>query len=226
MIDMVFRNDDEIKNNYLFVEKNGNVFLGEANVPVKGENRVLWGKASPLYDSDVNVVGAIQSIRDVTDRKRAEKALKKREKELEVKSRNLEELNIALNVLLKQREMDKDELEQRTLSNVKFLILPYIEKLKKSSLETKDEAYINIVEANLKDIVSPFSQKLSTKYITFTPKELQVANLIKEGKTTKEIAELLNTSPGTIDFHRNNIRTKLNLKNRRANLKSYLLTLA
>jgi PAS domain S-box-containing protein len=169
---------------------------------------------------------SVVSILDVTDRKRSEKALKKREKELEIKSRNLEELNTALNVLLKQREMDKDELEERTLSNVKHLIIPYIEKLKKSSLDAKDDAYIDIIESNLKDIVSPFSQKLSSKYITFTPRELQVANLIKEGRTTKEIAELLNTSPGTIDFHRNNIRNKLNLKNRRANLKSYLLTLA
>jgi len=225
MVDMIFRYDDEIKSKYLFVEKDGDVFLAEANVPVKGETRVLWGKASPLYDSKGNVVGAIQSIRDVTDRKRTEKALKKREKELEIKSRNLEELNTALNVLLKQREMDKDELEERTLSNVKHLILPYIEKLKKISLDAKEEAYIGIIESNLKDIVSPFSQKLSSKYITFTPRELQVANLIKEGRTTKEIAELLNTSPGTIDFHRNNIRNKLNLKNRRANLKSYLLTL-
>lgn len=225
MVDMVFKYDENIKSKYLFVEKDGDVFLSEANVPIKGENRILWGKASPLYDSNGNVVGAIQSIRDVTDRKRAEKSLKKREKELEIKSRSLEELNTALNVLLKQREMDKDELEERTLSNVKHLVLPYIEKLKNISLDAKEEAYIGIIESNLKDIVSPFTQKLSSKYITFTPRELQVANLIKEGRTTKEIAELLNTSPGTIDFHRNNIRNKLKLKNRRANLKSYLLTL-
>jgi PAS domain S-box-containing protein len=168
---------------------------------------------------------SVASILDITERKRSERALKKREKELEVKSRNLEELNTALKVLLKQREVDKEELAERTLSNVKHLVLPYIEKLKKGSLEAKDEAYIGIVESNLKEIVSPFSQRLSSKFMTLTPKELQVAYLIKEGRTTKEIAELLNASPGTIDFHRNNIRNKLNLKNKRANLRSYLLTL-
>jgi DNA-binding CsgD family transcriptional regulator len=105
-------------------------------------------------------------------------------------------------------------------------VLPYIEKLKKSNLDAKDEAYVGIVESNLKDIVSSFSQRLSSQYMTFTPKELQVANLIKEGQTTKDIAELLNTSPGTVDFHRHNIRKKLNLKNKRANLRSYLLTLS
>lgn len=168
---------------------------------------------------------SVASILDITERKRSERALKKREKELEVKTRNLEELNTALKVLLKQREEDKEEIAERTLSNVKHLVLPYIEKLKKGSLEAKDEAYIGIVESNLKEIVSPFSQRLSSKFMTLTPKELQVANLIKEGRTTKEIAELLNASPGTIDFHRLNIRNKLNLKNKRANLRSYLLTL-
>lgn len=226
MIDMVFKFDEEIEKQYLFVRKEGDVHLAEGNVSLKGEMRVLSAKASPLYDSKGNIVGAIESIRDITERRQAEKALKKREMELEVKSRNLEELNTALKVLLKQRETDKDELEERTMTNVKHLVLPYIEKLKKSNLETKDTAYISIVESNLKDIISPFSHKLSSKYMTFTPKELQVANLIKEGKTTKDIAELLNASPGTIDFHRNNIRKKLNLKNRRANLRSYLLTLS
>jgi PAS domain S-box-containing protein len=226
LIDMVFRFDEEIEKQYIFVRQEGDVHLAEGNVSLKGEKRVLSAKASPLYDSRGNIVGAIESIRDITERRLAEKALKKREMELEVKSRNLEELNTALKVLLKQRETDKDELEERTMTNVKHLVLPYIEKLKKSSSETKDTAYISIIESNLKDIISPFSHRLSSKYMTFTPKELQVANLIKEGKTTKDIAELLNASPGTIDFHRNNIRKKLNLKNRRANLRSYLLTLS
>ena len=226
LIDLIFKDDQEIEKRYDYLQKEADVILGEADVPLKGGSRTLWGKARPLYDSKGSIVGAIQSIRDITERRRAEKALIKREKELEVKTRNLEELNTALKVLLKQREVDKDELEERTLSNVKHLILPYIDKLKKGSLEARDEAYIGIVESNLKDIVSPFSQRLSSKYMTFTPKELQVANLIKEGRTTKEIAELLNASPGTIDFHRNNIRNKLNLKNKRANLRSYLLTIA
>ncbi|HYA15374.1 MAG TPA: PAS domain S-box protein, partial [Syntrophales bacterium] len=226
LIDLIFKADEEVEKKYVYLQKEEDVILGEADVSLKGGNRTLWGKARPLYDSKGCIAGAIQSIRDITERRRAEKALKKRERELEVKSRNLEELNTALKVLLKQRETDKDELEERTLTNVKHLLLPYIEKLKKSHLETKDAAYISIIESNLKDIISPFSHRLSSKYMTFTPKELQVANLIKEGKTTKDISELLNASPGTIDFHRNNIRRKLNLKNKRANLRSYLMTLS
>jgi PAS domain S-box-containing protein len=182
--------------------------------------------SSPIRDKGGRIIAAIEMVEDITERRKAKKDLEKREKELRVKTRNLEELNTALKVLLKQREVDKGELVERTLSNVKHLVLPYIEKLKKGNLEAKNEAYIGIIESNLKEIVSPFSQRLSSKYTTFTPRELQVANLIKEGRTTKEIAELFNASPGTVDFHRHNIRNKLNLKNKRANLRSYLLTLS
>jgi PAS domain S-box-containing protein len=189
------------------------------------DERYFLRTFSPVKDQEGKASVAVTVVsKDITDRRQAEEILKRRERELEVKSRNLEELNTALKVLLKQREKDREELEERTLSNIKHLVMPYIEKLKNISLETKDVAYVNIVESNLRDIVSPFSQRLSSKYANFTPKELQVANLIKEGKTTKEIAELLNASTGTVDFHRNNIRNKLNLKNKRVNLRSYLLT--
>lgn len=224
LIDLVFISSEEIEKKYHFVKKEGNVLLAEADVPVKGVPHALWGKASPLYDSRGNVVGAIESIRDITVRKRAEEALKKREKDLKTKSNNLEELNTALKVLLRQREQDKDEIEAKVLANFKQLAMPYIERLKKSRLDAKEADYVNILESNLINIISPFSNKLSSKYLNLTPKEIQVANLIKEGKTSKEIAELLNVSPGTVEFHRENIRVKLKLKNKKDNLRSYLLT--
>jgi PAS domain S-box-containing protein len=169
---------------------------------------------------------SITVLNDITARKRAEEALKKRDRELEVKSRTLTEMNAALKILLKQREKDKDEVEANVLSHVKQLVMPYMEKLKKCRIGAKEKGYVSILESTMKEIVSPFSNKLSSKYLNLTPKEIEIANLIKEGKTTKEIGELSNVSPGTVAFHRNNIRIKLNLKNKKDNLRSYLLTLS
>ncbi|TET85019.1 MAG: PAS domain S-box protein [Desulfobacteraceae bacterium] len=162
---------------------------------------------------------------EIAERKRVEKELKERGKELEGKTRNLEEVNTALRVLLKSREEDKAELEEKVLFNVRELVAPYLEKLKKSGLDDKQKGYTNILESNLNDITSPFSQRLSSWYLKLTPTEIQVANLIKYGKSTKEIAEFLNLSSQTIEFHRKNIREKIGIKNKRANLRTHLLSM-
>lgn len=161
----------------------------------------------------------------IKERQQAEKALKKRKKELEFKTKNLEDANIALKVLLKRRDEDKAELEDKILLNIKELVTPYIEKLKKAGLDEKQKTYLSILESNLNDIVSPFSRKLSSMFLDFTPTEIQVANLLQQGKTNKEIGELFHCAPRTIAFHRDNIRKKLGLKNKKANLKTYLLSL-
>lgn len=165
-------------------------------------------------------------VRDITERKKTEESLKRREEELQVESNRLEEANTALKVLLKHREDDKKEMEEKFLSNIKELVFPYVEKLKKGRLDSSQVAYLEIIEANMNDIVSPFLQRMSLKYSNFTQTEIQVANIIKVGKTTKEIAELMNVSKGTIDSHRNNIRSKLGLNRKKVNLRAYLLSIA
>lgn len=150
---------------------------------------------------------------------------KKTEQQLEARTRNVKEANAALKVLLKQREVDKSELEETVVSNVKELVEPFLEKLKGGRLDENQKAYLTILESNLQDIISPFARSLSSRYLNLTPAEMQIANLIKQGKTTKEIANLLNLAGRTISFHRENIREKLGLKNQRANLRSHLLSL-
>jgi DNA-binding response OmpR family regulator len=145
---------------------------------------------------------------------------------LESKSQKLDEFNTALKVLLEQRERDKDELEEWVLSNVKNLIIPNIEKLKRLNNKTKSLPYVTFLETNLKDLTSSFSQRLSSRYLNLTTKEIQVANLVKDGKTSKDIAELMNTSERTIDFHRKNIRKKLGLNSRKINLRVTLLNIS
>jgi PAS domain S-box-containing protein len=162
---------------------------------------------------------------DVSEKKLAEEALKKRERELAIKSRHLEEVNTALRVLLEKREEDRSEIEGKIEYNLRELVLPYLEKLKKTSLNEKQASYLKVAESNLENIVSPFSKSLSEKFLNLTPTELQVANLIQQGRSTKEIAQLLFVSNRTVESHRKGIRKKLNLNNRKANLRSHLTTL-
>ena len=69
-----------------------------------------------------------------------------------------------------------------------------------------------------------FAHRLSSKYLNLTNRETQIAGLIKESRTTKEIAELLNISESAINIHRFNIRRKLGL-DKKHNLQTYLLSL-
>jgi len=195
---------------------------------VDKDGREMWLETikTPIHNTRGEIIGTAGIARDISLRKRAEEELKKRERELEAKTRNLEEVNMALKVLLKQREEDKKELEDKVLSNVRESVDPYVNKLKKTALSINQTAYINIIETHLNDIVSPFLYNLRSKYLNLTSREIQIANLIREGRTTKEIAKLLNSSSDAINFHRNNIRNKLGLKNKKTNLRQYLFSLS
>jgi len=162
---------------------------------------------------------------EIAERKQAEELLRHRTTELDAKSRTLEEANIALRVMLEAREVDRKELEERVVSNIKDLVMPYLKKLKKQRLNQEQTALIEIVGTNLNNVLSPFRQNLSSKYLDLTPREIQIADLIKDGKSNKEIADILNTSLRTIEFHRENLRKKIGIRNRRANLRSHLLLL-
>jgi len=157
--------------------------------------------------------------------KRAEEALRQREAALETRKNELEEVNTALRVLLKQREGDKAKLEERVLSNVKRRVLPYVEKLKRGGLHAQQMACLTPLESNLNDLVSPFGLKLSSKCFQLTPSEIEIAHFVKDGQHTKDIAEMLNLSTRTVEFHRANIRKKLGIKNVRTSLRSHLESL-
>ncbi len=167
---------------------------------------------------DPNVRAIVTNFHDITDRKEAEKRL-------EMESLRLEEVNTALKVLLQQRERDRNELEDKVVGNVKELVLPYIDILKQRHLDTQQRAYLDVLETNLKNIISPFTQKMTSLYMDFTPAEVKIANLIRDGKTVKEIANIFGLSETSVNTHRQHVRNKLGLRNQKANLRTYLMSL-
>lgn len=161
---------------------------------------------------------------DITRQKQIEFALKKKEKKLIQQAQSLEELNTALKVLLEHRDREKKELEENIFSSIKKLVIPYLEKLENGSRNDNQQIYRDIIRSNLEDLASPFAKSLTSEHLVLSPTELQVADLIRQGKTSKEIASLFNVSPKAVEFHRTNIRKKLGLVNKKINLRSYLLS--
>lgn len=161
-------------------------------------------------------------ITDISKRKRAEEILSEKKIALQAKTVKLEETNIAMKVLLQKRDEDKTYMQDQILSNIKKLIAPYFNKLRKSPLDESQKAYIEVIESNLQEIFPANSIGFSSEYYGLTRSELIVADLIQHGKKTKEIAALLSLSPKTVEVHRNNIRKKLGITNRKVNLQTYL----
>ena len=165
-------------------------------------------------------------VRDITERKQAEKALRQKERRLEEQAGHLEKVNTALKVLLEHRDEEKKKLEASILNNVTKLVSPYIKKMEESGLEGEERTYLSIIKANLQDLISPFADTLSSRYLDLSPREIQIADLIKLGKKTREIGKLLGVTASAVSFHRNNIRKKLGLLNKKKNLRSYLQSLS
>lgn len=165
------------------------------------------------------LAGAIQGLKkEIVVRRETEKSLLRR-------GVKLEEANTALKVVLERVENFKGEFEEQILANINELIVPYVEKLKRRTSDEKARAYIGILEANVNEITAPFGGRLLSKFSKLTPTELEVAKLIMQGKTTKMIANIVNTATSTVDFHRNNIRKKIGINRAQVNLRSYLTSL-
>jgi PAS domain S-box-containing protein len=171
--------------------------------------------------------------RDITVRMGIEDTLRKRNRALEQqrevdsrelaeKTAQLAELETTLKVILRHKEADRDSVQQSVISNVQGLILPFVERVRNCLSDPSALAYLEVVEAGLADIVSPFMRRMAATFANLTPAEIRVSHFIKQGHTTKEIADLLNLSTRTIEAYRNSIRKKMGIANRKVNLRSYL----
>lgn len=205
----------------IIMEKMQHVFLrgdhsAEADVVLKsGEIKTfMFISRRVQYEGKLCLLGT--GI-DITDKKKALTELKQF-------AESLENANIALRVLINQRNTDQKEFENKLQSNINDLVMPYLEKLKHANLDNRDKNYVNVLENNLGNVLSPLMSDFRAAHQNLTPQEMQIVDLIKQGKKTKEIADMLNTAAGTIATHRNNIRKKLNIRNSKINLRSHILS--
>ena len=150
------------------------------------------------------------------------KRLQKTEAALAEKADDLIGTNQALQQMVRKNEEDRKEIEEKVLFAVNEMVAPYIDKLEKSPLNEYQLSFLKIIRTNLDEIVTPFMKELGHKYFRLSPTELNIANLIRLGTSTKDIAEQLKMTKRTVDFHRDRIREKIGIKNTKANLKAVL----
>jgi PAS domain S-box-containing protein len=203
----------------------GDIVEGEYSRVINGSLLTFNFIKTPMRDSSGNVTGLCGIARDITERKRFEEQLLAKERELAHQARYLEEMNITLKVLLDSREKEKKQAQEVIVSKARKIIYPYLEKIESSTLDDENRIYLSIVKANLDELLSPYVNPLSQHYLKFTPMEMRIADLIKQGKSTKEIAAMIKVSGFAISFHRSNIRKKCGLLKAKKNLRAYLDTI-
>jgi PAS domain S-box-containing protein len=203
----------------------GDVVEGEYSRLIHGSLLTFHVIKVPMRDSTGKVTGLCGIARDITERKRFEQQLLAKERELAHQARYLEEMNITLKVLLDSREKEKKQAQETIVSKVRKIIYPYLEKMDASNLDEENRIYLSIIRSNLDEFLSPYINPLSQQYMNLTSMEMRIADLIKQGKSTKEIAGMLKVSPFAVSFHRNNIRKKCGLLNAKKNLRVYLNTI-
>jgi len=201
--------------------KDGRILPFEMSISLLRDSGAKIGSVCVARD-----LSQIKQVQDKLRRtnERLEQLVQERTAELTRANKKLEETNTALNVLLEKKEENKRVTEENMVFNAQQMVLPFLEKLRESGLDESQKIYIEIVRSNLEEIISPLLKDLAQRH-GFTPTELQLLDLIKQGKETKEIAQLLGLSKRTIDTHRHNIRKKLGLLNKTINLQAYLTSM-
>lgn len=145
------------------------------------------------------------------------------DKKLKANVQKLEEKNIALKVLMDNREEEKRMLTGSFLDSFDKLVFPYFERVKNYQQKEDLITIIKIIETNTKECLHSIQKSRPLAFRALTSKEIQVADLIKAGKASKQIASVLNISPRSVYFHRNNIRKKLGIHKTGENLQAYLI---
>lgn len=194
--------------------------------PCHSDTEKRWFYMRVVLASGPGPLRVVVSHENITALKLMQEKIEQNEQELLEEKRRLEEANTALKVLLRQHDIDRRELEENVLDNIRQLVVPISQKLAELKLPDPAKDLLTTLDTRLLEVTKPFLQRVAAVHAILTPQEIEIATLIREGLSSKEIAERLNISLVTVNFHRRNLRKKLKLDNTRKNLRSYLVSLA
>lgn len=232
--------EDSFYDNIFNIVENDGFWQGELwDKRKNGELFPVFETITAVRDEQGQLTHYVGTMLDITAQKQAEKVLLEARARLEKQVANSQEeldkikaetieVNTALNVLLRQRETDKNEAQMAFSNEVEATVLPLLKKLKAESTgRYQSIRLIKILEENLQQLVKCYGRASHFAAINqkLTPLETQVATMIRQGQSTKVIAAALNIAPGTVSIHRKHIRKKLGLDSKKDNLQGYLQSL-
>ena len=180
-----------------------------------GDSFAVQISAWPVFDKEGKIVAYMGCFVDITADKEAEQALQEQ-------NRRLEEMNTALKVLMEHRETNRQQLAENVMTGVNTLVLPYVQRIRDFGLKPAQQDLIEVLETHLKELTDPLPNRLSKRFSGFTSREIEVAAMIRDGKSSEEIAQALCLSRSAVVFHRQNLRKKLGLVGQKKGLCSCL----
>jgi DNA-binding CsgD family transcriptional regulator/transcriptional regulator with XRE-family HTH domain len=176
----------------------------------------------PFLKEEYALIRAVaERVGSVLMHMKAEANLRAAHKAIQREHKALQEANTALRAVLSRLEEDKQEIKASILANIQKIIMPIVFELE-LEVTGPQRSYVTLLRQSLQDITSPFLMQISRNHMRLTPVEIAISTMIRNGLSNKEIAQLRSISPATVQRHRENIRRKLGLKNRKINLATYL----
>jgi DNA-binding NarL/FixJ family response regulator len=176
----------------------------------------------PFLKEEYALIRAVaERVGSVLMHMKAEGELHTAHKAIQRERKALQEANTALRAVLSRLEEDKQNIKASILANIQKIIMPIVFELELEVRGTQ-RSYVTLLRQSLQDIASPFLTQISRNHMQLTPVEIAISTMIRNGLSNKEIAQLRSLSPKTVQRHRENIRRKLCLKNRKVNLVTYL----
>lgn len=240
---LVHPEDLPVINTALMPHLNGEKLVYEAEYRMRHKDgQWVWvldrGKVVER-DEDCRPLRAAGTCLDITRQKHAEKILIDSRNHLkeevgEMTSRlkelraEFEDVNTALKVLLNNKDKDKSAARNALTHEMSREVAPFLLKLKNGVRDVKQAHLLDVLENNLQHLASTYGNADAHPFLfqRLTPVEIQVASMIKQGLSTKDVATALSLSPETVNVHRKHIRKKLGLSSKATNLRWHLTSLS